>query len=87
MITNGIIYAFYGLIWIISAPLRLLDNVVMPDNFNTAMANAGGYLKSVNSFLPVDTLLNILAIFVSIEVSYFAYKLIMWIIKRFPTQS
>jgi len=87
MITTGIINAFYGIVFIISSPLRLLDNVVMPDAFNASMATVSGYLRALDTILPIDTILTLLFISVGIEVAYLSYKLVMWIVRRFPTQS
>lgn len=87
MIFNGIILAFYSLIFLLSAPIRLLPSVTIPASFASAMDTASGYLTAVNSFIPVDTILLLLNIFVGIEIAYLTYKFIMWVVKRFPTQS
>jgi hypothetical protein len=87
MITNLIINALYAIVYLISSPLRLLNNVVIPDSFNTAILTVGGYLKALDTILPIDTILLLLGISITIELAYFSYKVIMWIIKRFPTQS
>jgi hypothetical protein len=69
MITTGIIYALYGIVYIISSPLRLLNDVVMPVAFNNAMATVGGYLKALDIIIPLDTIMYILGISISIEVA------------------
>lgn len=87
MITTGIINALYAIVYIISSPLRLLSDVVIPVAFNNAIATVSGYLKALDTILPIDTILTLLGISVGIEVAYLIYKLVMWVIKRFPTQS
>lgn len=87
MITNAIIYALYQIVHFVAFPVLALDNVVFPDGFYTAISSIAGYLSALNKFLPIDTILIILEISIAIEVAYLTYKLIMWVIKRFPTQS
>lgn len=87
MITDAFLYVIYGIVYVISQPILLLDNVVIPEGVWTAFTNIIGYLKALDSFLPMSTILILLGISVSIEVSYLTYKLFMWVVKRFPTQS
>jgi len=87
MITTGIINALYAIVYLISSPLRLLNDVVMPVSFSNAMQTVSGYLKALDTILPIDTVLTLLYISVGIEIAYLTYKLVMWVIKRFPTQS
>jgi hypothetical protein len=87
MIFSGIINAIYYLVWLVTQPIRLLNDVTLPTNFSEAMHTAGGYISPLNFVLPVDTILTLLTLSLLIEGAYFAYKLTMWVIKRFPTQS
>lgn len=87
MITTGIINALYAIVYIISSPLRLLNDVTMPVAFSNAMATVAGYLKAIDTVVPIDTIITILKISIAIEVAYLTYKLVMWVIRRFPTQS
>ncbi len=87
MITDGIIKALFFIVKILVSPILLLDDVVIPDGFYLAIEKVTGSLSSLNSFFPIDTVLTILAIAVGIEIAYLLFKLIMWVIKRFPTQS
>jgi len=87
MITDGIINALYAIVYLISSPLRLLNDVTMPVAFSNAMATVGGYLKAIDTIVPIDTIVIILKISIGIELAYLTYKLVMWVVKRFPTQS
>lgn len=87
MITDAIINAIYAIVYLISSPLRLLNDVVMPVKFTQAMTTVNNYLAGLNVLLPIDTIITLLTISITIEVAYLSYKLVMWIIRRFPTQS
>jgi hypothetical protein len=84
---TGFLNLIYGIIFIVTSPIRLLPDVVLNNGFNDAITNASGYISAFNSFLPIDTILSILGVFLIIESAYMIFKLIMWVIKRFPTQS
>lgn len=86
MITSALLYALYGLIFVLTLPIRNLTDVVMSVDFTNAITTANGYLSSVNSFIPVDTIVQILVVFVGIETAILSYKLLMWVIKRIPAQ-
>lgn len=87
MITTALLYVIYGLVYLITLPIRNLADVVMSTDFSTAITTANGYISSLNTFLPIDTIIQILVVFVGIETAVLTYKLIMWVIKRIPTQS
>ena len=87
MILTAILSIIYVAILGITAPLRGLPNVAVPANVSTAITNASGYLTSFNFVLPVTTLVIIIGAVLIYETAVFSYKGIMWIIKRFPTQS
>lgn len=87
MIFTGIINAIYYLLYAVTYPIRLLPDVDLSGGFGSAMQTVGGYLSSLNDILPIDVILSLLGIYVTIETAYLSYKLIMWLIKRFPTQS
>jgi hypothetical protein len=86
MIT-GFLNIIYGIIYIITSPLRLLPDVVLNNGFSDAITNANGYISGLNAFVPIDTIITILGVFIAIEGAYMLFKLIMWVIKRLPTQS
>jgi hypothetical protein len=79
--------AMYALIYVITSPIRLLPDVSLPIAFTNAITTANGYISSINTIIPVDTIILLIKLYIVIELAYFTYKLIMWLIKRFPTQS
>lgn len=87
MITTGIIYLIYGLVFAVTFPIRNLADVSMATNFNTSITTANGYISSFNTIFPIDTIGQILTLFLAIEGAVLTYKLIMWLIRRIPTQS
>lgn len=86
MITEIIITIFYGILWVLISPIRLLGDVSVNSSVAAAISTASGFLASINTFLPATTLLTILGIFLGVEVSILIYKLIMWVIRRIPGQ-
>lgn len=87
MILDNFIQLVYGAVYAITYPIRALPVVELPQGITDSISNVGGYLASLNDILPIDTILNILGIYLAIELALFTYKLIMWVIKRIPTQS
>jgi hypothetical protein len=87
MITATFLNLIYYILYGITSPIRLLPDVSLPAGFTSAMTTASSYYSSLNAILPLDTILILLGIYIAIEVAYLTYKLIMWLIKRFPTQS
>lgn len=84
MITTQILNLLFNLISLVLTPLSSYPDVVLSTNFTTALANVGGYYHSLNVILPMDTMLEILGVSLTIEGAYLIYKLIMWVIKKIP---
>ena len=87
MIADIFLYTIYGLVYTLTYPIRLLADVSLNSGISEAINTATTYLASVSAFLPISTIFVILGIYIGIEIAIFTYKAIMWIIKRFPTQS
>lgn len=69
--------------------LSLLPTVTDGGYFTDAITTASGYISAVYAFIPVITvtLLAILAFDILFESGYLLYKVVYWVIRRFPTQS
>lgn len=69
--------------------LSLLPTVTDGGTFTSAITTASGYISAVYAFIPVITvtLLAILAFDIIFESGYLLYKVVYWVIRRFPTQS
>lgn len=87
MIFQAILNTLYQVISFIAYPLKQLPDVSLGTGFTDAINTANGYLSALNDIIPIDTILTLLGVYVAIETAYFTYKFIMWVIKRFPTQS
>jgi hypothetical protein len=87
MIISGIIYILYGLVFVVTLPLRLFADATLPAFLTAAVSNISPYISILDAVLPLGTIISIVGFYVVVEVAIFTYKGIMWIIKRFPTQS
>lgn len=86
MITSAIIYLVYGVVFVLTLPLRLLPDVSTPSVIATTVSSISGYLASGWSWLPL-TLTALLAtwgIYLTVEAAIFLFKGFMWIIKKIP---
>lgn len=84
MITTGVLYLLYFALLVLTSPLRLLPDVSLPTEFTDAIATASGYISSINSFFPVDSMLIIFAAMLAIEGIVLLYKLIVWVMTKIP---
>lgn len=85
MISNFFLNTIYYLIYIILAPIRAFDDVVINSNITGAIGTAGDYLNAIDSVVPINTIIAVFGIFLVIETAVFVYKIVMWIIKKIPT--
>jgi hypothetical protein len=84
MIIDAIIYVLYGVVYLITSPLRLLSDVTLPAQITSTITAVGSNLALLDTILPVDNLLIIMGLFLTIETGIFFYKGIMWTIKKIP---
>lgn len=87
MILIAILKTIYFIILTVTLPLRILPNVTLPNTYLSTIATANGYISPINAIIPINVLVDILNLFVYIELAYLGYKFIMWLIRRIPTQS
>jgi hypothetical protein len=85
MITNLIIALLYGVVYLITAPLRLLSDVVLSGNISAAIDSASKYLGGLNAVIPVTTLLAVFAIFLVVEIGIMTWRGINWVIRKIPS--
>jgi hypothetical protein len=82
--------AFLNIVFVVIGYLiGFLPNIQTISTFNTAIVTASSYLSTVYSFIPliVSTLLAIIVFDVIFESGYMIFKVVYWVIRRFPTQS
>jgi len=86
MITSAFLNLFWGIIALL---LSFLSDVSTSSSITTAISTTSGYLTSLNSFIPyiLGSVLSIIAFDLVFESSYLLFKVIYWVIRRFPTQS
>ena len=85
MIITALLNLVFSFLSVILSPLQNTADVVLDSNLTASLTTASGYLHSLNSFLPIDTMLEILGVLVAFEGGYLLFKLIMWVIKKIPT--
>lgn len=86
MITSGILIIIFGTL---NYLIAFLPTVSDTGTFSTAITTASGYISAVYAFIPsiITAILAIIAFDIVFETAYLLYKVIYWVIRRFPTQS
>lgn len=86
MITSAILLVIFGTLNFLVA---FLPTVSDTGTYSAAITTASGYISAVYTFVPNITtaLLAIIAFDLVFETAYLLYKVIYWVIRRFPTQS
>ena len=87
MVTSIIITFIYFVVAAALLPLRLLPDASLPSFLEGNVAQAGQYVAIIAQVIPIPTLLTVIAFFITIEIAIVSYKVIMWLIRRIPTQS
>jgi len=85
MIASIILAMLYGVVWLVSSPLRLLPNATLPSNLASAITTASTYLAAINFVFPVATFITIFGLILGIETFIILYKIINWVIRKIPT--
>lgn len=84
MISSLILILIFGVIVLITAPLRLLADVTLTSSITDSILTAGGFLGSLGQILPVSTILTVLAIVMITEGFLFLYKTVRWVYQKVP---
>jgi hypothetical protein len=84
MLANAIIDIFYR---IAQKVLNLIPDVSISDNISSAVATASQYISALNTIAPVNTLIAIIGIFLTLELIMLTIKIINWFIRKIPTIS
>lgn len=88
MITTAILTIIYYIVYGICAiTFLLLDDVSASSSVVSSITTTTQYLSTWNSFLPLTTILAVLFAITAIEAIVAIYKVVMWVVRRFPTQS
>ena len=86
MITSAILLVIFGTL---NYLIAFLPTVSDSGTYSAAISTASGYVSAVYTFVPSITtvILAIVAFDIVFETAYLLYKVIYWVIRRFPTQS
>jgi len=86
MITTALLKIIFGTL---NYLIGFLPNVSDTGAFSSAITTASTYVSAVYAFIPTitTTLLAVVAFDIVFETAYLLYKVIYWVIRRFPTQS
>ena len=87
MITTGLLSLLYLTILVITSPLRLLPDVSLPAGIASAITTANSYISALNFVAPIDTILIIIGLVISVEGGIIVWKIINWLIRKIPTIS
>lgn len=82
---SDIFLAIIGLaVQLLTAPFLLIPTASLPNGLVNAITNVQGYWISLKPIFPMVTLLAVISFMITVEIAIFAYKGIMWVIKKFP---
>ena len=86
MITSALLNAIFGAV---SFLINKLPAIATNSGIGSSVITASQYISGVYAFIPLicTTILAIIAFDIIFESSYLLYKVIYWVIRRFPTQS
>lgn len=87
MITSFLLYAIWGVVWVLTAVFRLLSDVSVDSGVGGAITTATQYIASWNAILPLSTIVTCISLLIGVELILASYKIVMWVIRRLPTQS
>lgn len=87
MIFTAIFNLIYISLRFLLTPIINLDNVSQTNSVTEAVSTASGYISSLNTYLPMSTLIAILGLVLIIEGFYLGHRLINWAIRKIPTIS
>lgn len=86
MISDVLLIGIYYVVYGITFPLTLLDDVSEPANVVSSVVTAGKQIRSLAEVYlsTYETLIIVFFLVVGVEAAIFAYKNISWLIKKIP---
>ena len=84
MIVDTLLEFVYVFVAGIASLVSLFGDVVPNPTIGVAFSTMTSYYAAINAYLPVDTLLAILAFDLIFEASYLSYKLLKWAYSKVP---
>jgi len=87
MVVSALLYLVFYVVNVLTTPLQLLSDVSANSTFVQGITNSTHYLATFNNFVPLSDIVIVLSLIISIEIILASYKIIMWVVRRLPTQS
>ncbi len=87
MITTLVLNIFYAFAYGISLIVASFGDVVPNNLITTSIVTIKGYYMSLNSIVPLETIVAIIIFDLTFETAVFIYKLVRWGYKKVPTIS
>lgn len=84
MITTLILNLFYGFAYGISLVVSSFGDVSSNNAITTSITAFKTYYMSVNAYIPIDTIVTIVAFDLAFEAVVFLYKLVRWGYQKVP---
>jgi cellobiose-specific phosphotransferase system component IIC len=86
MIVSMLITIIFGALFLLIGQLPTVSDTGV---FTSAITTVSTYISAIYNIFPLitGTLLLILGFDIAFEVAYMLYKVIYWVIRRFPTQA
>lgn len=89
MITTFFLEGIYQMVYLIMYPVRILPTATLSSGVADSITNINTFLSTLHGLLPITctTILVIVTAVMVLEATVLSWKVVMWIIRRFPTQS
>jgi hypothetical protein len=84
MVTKFILDIFYGFAYGISLVVASFGEVSENNAVASSIVTLKTYYTSLNDYLPIDTIVAIIAFSIAFETAYFLYKLVRWGYRKVP---
>jgi hypothetical protein len=85
MITNAILALLYGVMLLLTFPLRSLSDVVIDPSIVSAISDASVALGTLSTVFPVTALLTVTGLYLATELSILVWHGANWLIRKIPT--
>lgn len=88
MILDIILNIMYLVVLALTYPIRTLADVSLSSTMAENLRVSLSYMDGLDAFAPIySAIVPIFLLFLAFETGFFAYKIIMWTLRRLPFQS
>lgn len=84
MITNAILALLYGVMLLLTFPIRALSDVVVDASIVAAIADASVALGTLATVFPVNSVITITLLFLATELSILVWHSANWLYRKIP---